>query len=149
MHYNNRNGRVSQQDIKEQPEPIFFQSEDHLHTKKYTRKSLRRRFRGSSATHWNIQFGWSTTRNQKLFETIKTISSLSREKRQLLVVAVVGIKTSLTTLFTTKELYSMSTASEDSLIDDTNHIISVITYQETKIERMDAQQHQLNNILIS
>ena len=85
---------------------------------------------------------------KKWFETIKSISSLSREKRQLLVAAVVGIVTSFTTLFTTKELYSMSTASEDSLIDDTNHIISAITHQETKIERMDAQLHQLKNMLI-
>ena len=84
---------------------------------------------------------------KKWFETIKSISSLSREKRQLLVAAVVGIVTSLTTLFTTKELYSMSTASEDSLIDDTNHIISAITHQETKIKRMDAQQHQLKQHL--
>ena len=87
------------------------------------------------------------TETKKWFEAMKSVSSLSREKRQLLVAAVVGIVTSLTTLFTTKELYSMSTASEDSLIDDTNHIISAITHQETKIERMDEQQHQLKQHL--
>ena len=70
-----------------------------------------------------------------------------REKRQLLIAAAVGIVSSLTTLFTSKELFGMSTGSSDEVIDDTNHIISTISHQESKLVRLETRQKQLNQHL--
>jgi len=71
---------------------------------------------------------------------------VKRARRQLVAIGavVIGIVTSLVSIFTTRELISM-TSTNDDLIDNNNHIISAIQNHESRIQRQNLRTKELQD----
>ena len=80
-------------------------------------------------------------------------NSLMRQARQVFVgtaLAVIGVVTSLVSIFTSSELLKMSSSSdtENALVDNNNHIITSLQSHENAIHRNEAALNQMKDHLL-
>jgi len=71
---------------------------------------------------------------------------VKRARRQLIAIGtvIVGVVTSLISIFTTRQLISM-TSTNDDIIDNTNHIVSAIQNHESRIQRENLRTKELQD----
>jgi len=71
---------------------------------------------------------------------------IKRARRQIIAIGtvMVGVITSLISIFTTRQLISM-TSTNDDIIDNTNHIVSAIQNHESRIQRENLRTKELQD----